>query len=103
MVKEYEVLILGSGRSGSLLAAVLARNGIKVALIDSGTHPRFAIGESTVPETTTNLKIMAQLFDVPEIGEFANFFSHRDKVGPSHGVKRGFSFCYHRPNQPHLP
>jgi FADH2 O2-dependent halogenase len=103
MVKQYEVVILGSGISGTLLAAVLARNGVKVALIDSGTHPRFVIGESTVPETTTNLKIMAKLFDVPEIGEFANFFVHRDKVGASHGVKRGFSFCYHRPNQEHVP
>jgi tetracycline 7-halogenase / FADH2 O2-dependent halogenase len=103
MVKEYEVVILGSGISGSLLAAVLSRNGVKTALIDSGTHPRFAIGESTVPETTTNLKIMSKLFDVPEIEEFANFFIHRDKVGPSHGVKRGFSFCYHREYQEHNP
>lgn len=103
MVQHYEVVILGSGISGSLLAAVLAKNGVKVALIDAGTHPRFAIGESTVPETTTNLKIMANLFDIPELAEFANFFIHRDKVGASHGVKRGFSFCYHRPHQPHVP
>lgn len=103
MVKQYEVVILGSGISGTLLAAVLTRNGVKVAVIDSGTHPRFVIGESTVPETTTNLKIMSKMFDVPEIGDFANFFLHRDKVGASHGVKRGFSFCYHRPERPHIP
>lgn len=103
MVKDYEVIILGSGISGTLLGAILARNGVKVAIIDSGTHPRFAIGEATVPETTTNLKIMARMFDVPEIGELANFFAHRDRVGSSHGIKRGFSFCYHHPNREHQP
>ena len=103
MVKEYEVVILGSGISGTLLAAILARHNVRVAVLDSGTHPRFAIGEATVPETTTNLKIMSRLYDVPEIGNMANFFDHRDGVGSSHGIKRGFSFCYHHDNQPHLP
>ncbi len=103
MSNNYEVVILGSGISGSLLAAVLAKNDIRVAIIDSGTHPRFAIGEATVPETTTNLKIMGRLFGLPEIAKLANFFDHRDCVGSSHGVKRGFSFCYHRDHQKHNP
>ncbi|MFT3776264.1 MAG: tryptophan 7-halogenase [Minicystis sp.] len=103
MSKNYEVIILGSGISGSLLAAVLARSNVRVAIIDSGTHPRFAIGEATVPETTTNLRIMGQLFDVPEIAQLGSFFEQRDRVGSSHGIKRGFSFCYHRDNQRHIP
>jgi FADH2 O2-dependent halogenase len=101
MSRNYEVVILGSGISGSLLGAVLARNGVRVAILDSGTHPRFAIGEATVPETTTNLKIMGTLFGVPEITKLGNFFSHRDEIGSSHGIKRGFTFCYHRDHEAH--
>ncbi len=101
MNKHYEVIILGSGISASLLATVLAKNGVSACMIDSGAHPRFAIGESTVPETTLNLKIMSELYGVPEIANFSNFFELRDNVGSSHGFKKGFSFCYHRENQKH--
>ena len=103
MANEYEVAILGSSISGTLLAAVLARHRVRVGVFDGGTHPRFAIGEATVPETTTHLRIMAQLFDVPEIERMASFFELRDGVGSSHGIKRGFSFCHHRERRPHLP
>jgi FADH2 O2-dependent halogenase len=103
MTKNYEVVILGSGISGSLLGAVLARNDVRVAILDSETHPRFAVGEATTPETTTHLKIMGRLFDVPEIEKLSSFFDQRDCVGSSHGIKRGFSFCYHRPGRRHLP
>lgn len=103
MKKQYEVIILGSGISGSLLATVLAKNNVSVCMLDSEVHPRFAIGESTVPETTLNLKIMSKLYDVPEIANFSNFFELRDRVGSSHGFKKGFSFCYHRENENHHP
>jgi len=103
MTKYYEVIVLGSGISGSLMGAVLARNNISVAIIDSGVHPRFAIGEATVPETTLNLQIMADLYDVPEIAYLGNFFNLRDHAGSSHGIKKGFSFCYHRENKLHIP
>jgi hypothetical protein len=36
----YDVAILGSGMAGGMLGAVLARNGVKVLLIDAGVHPR---------------------------------------------------------------
>jgi FADH2 O2-dependent halogenase len=46
---KFDVLILGSSFSGSLLAWLLARRGLRVALIDRDRHPRFAIGESSTP------------------------------------------------------
>ena len=52
---EYDVLILGSGLAGSLTAAILARHGAKVLLIDAAQHPRFAVGESTTPQTIGRL------------------------------------------------
>ena len=45
---RYHVAILGAGIAGSMLAAVLARNGVRVLLVDAATHPRFAVGESTI-------------------------------------------------------
>ena len=32
-----------------MLGAILARNGAKVVMLDSKAHPKFAIGESTIP------------------------------------------------------
>jgi 2-polyprenyl-6-methoxyphenol hydroxylase-like FAD-dependent oxidoreductase len=43
-------MILGSGLAGSISALCLASQGVKVALVDAGQHPRFAIGESMTPQ-----------------------------------------------------
>ena len=47
------IMIIGSGFGGSILAAILAKAGIRVMLVDHQSHPRFAIGESSTP--TANL------------------------------------------------
>jgi FADH2 O2-dependent halogenase len=101
MNDQYDAIILGSGIGGTLLATILARRDIRVALIDREQHPRFAIGEATVPETSLNLKMMSELYEVPEIAHLANFFDLRDQVGPTHGVKKGFTFCHHRHGERH--
>jgi len=41
----YDVAIIGTGIGGSTLAAVLARQGLKVIVFEAGAHPKFAIGE----------------------------------------------------------
>ena len=46
---QYDVIILGSGIGGSTLAAILARDGFRVLMIEKARHPRFALGESTLP------------------------------------------------------
>ena len=46
MNEQYDVAILGAGFEGSMLGTILACNGAKVVIIDAGTHPRFALGES---------------------------------------------------------
>lgn len=91
---KYDVAILGSGITGSSLAAILSRQGLRVAVFDSGEHPRFAIGESMILETSETLRAMAELFDVPELGFFASENCLR-LIGSSHGVKRHFGFVYH--------
>ena len=47
--RHFDVIVLGSGFGGSLLSAVLSREGLSVAVIDRHRHPRFAIGESSTP------------------------------------------------------
>ncbi|MGK7878139.1 MAG: NAD(P)/FAD-dependent oxidoreductase [Xenococcaceae cyanobacterium] len=91
----YDVAILGTGIGGTMLSAILARNGLRVVMLDGSTHPKFAIGESTTPDTSIRMKLMARRFGVPEIANLANFYKLRDKVSSGSGVKRGFSFLYH--------
>jgi halogenation protein CepH len=43
-------LVIGGGPAGSTVAALLARSGLMVALLERETFPRYHIGESLLPE-----------------------------------------------------
>ena len=101
--RTYDVAILGTGLGGTLLGAILAANGLDVLLLEQGVHPRFAIGESTIPETTVLLRLMARRYGVREIAHLSNFHATRAHVSPACGVKRNFSFHHHRPGEPNDP
>ncbi|WP_051370756.1 NAD(P)/FAD-dependent oxidoreductase [Streptomyces sp. 142MFCol3.1] len=92
----HDVAVLGAGIAGSILAAILSRNGVKTVLIDAGTHPRFAVGESTIPYTSVMLRILAARYGVPEIAHLSHFSTMRSKVSSNSGQKRNFGFVYHR-------
>src|SRR5262245_33564277 len=96
MNERYDVTILGAGIAGTILATILARHGLKVLVLEEAEHPKFAIGESTIPEFTLRVRLAALRFDVPELSHMTNFYDVRDRLGSSHGVKRAFSFVYHR-------
>src|ERR1700738_4622919 len=64
--EQFDVAILGAGFEGGMLGIILAYCGAKVVIIDAGTHPRFALGESTVRHTFRMIKIMAERYGVPE-------------------------------------
>ena len=98
----YDVAILGAGMAGGILGAVLARNGLRVLLIDAGVHPRFAVGESTIPYTSTMSKIIAERYQVPEVEALASFGAMR-RVSPMCGQKRNFGFVYHEEGRPQDP
>ena len=101
--KTYDVAILGTGIGGSMLGAILARHGAKVLLIDAGQHPRFAVGESTIPYTLLTLRILADRYDVPEIKALATFTDASRTIGNTFGVKKNFGFLLHHENQPQDP
>lgn len=99
----YDVTILGTGIAGSMLGAILARWGVKVLLIDASQHPRFAIGESTIPHTLLTLRTLAERYDVPEIKVLATFTDTRRTIGNTFGVKKHFGFLLHHVNEPQNP
>jgi len=47
--KEVDVLVIGAGPAGSIAAAILHKNGLKVQVIEKLLFPRFQIGESLLP------------------------------------------------------
>jgi flavin-dependent dehydrogenase len=55
-----DIVILGSGASGSALAMPLSRQGLRVVVVDKNPHPRFSIGESMVPTTTASFERIAK-------------------------------------------
>ena len=99
----YDVIIAGSGLAGSLLGSILARHEAKVLLIDAGRHPKFAIGESTVRDTTKMLAVLADAFDVPEIQSLSGYLEVDHKVSRRCGLKRNFGFTYHEEGQSQDP
>ncbi len=91
----YELAIIGGGIGGCMLAAAMAHNGVKVIVLEAGVHPKFAIGESMILETSEIMRSLALVFDVPELEYFsAEHFT--PIIGGTHGVKRHFSYMPHR-------
>ncbi|NOQ81380.1 MAG: NAD(P)-binding protein, partial [Methylophaga sp.] len=92
--QHYDIAIIGSGIAGSCLAAILAKHGKKVIVFEAKNHPRFAVGESMILETSETLRAMAQFYDIPELAYYSseNFLP---VIGYSHVVKRHFSFLHH--------
>jgi tetracycline 7-halogenase / FADH2 O2-dependent halogenase len=95
-----EVAIVGSGFVGSLLARVLTVLGYDVALLERGTHPRFAIGESTTPLANLSLERLAArygLADCHRLATHGRWLAHLPDV--RRGLKRGFTFYRHHPDE----
>lgn len=44
-----DVVVIGGGPAGSSVAALLARDGIQVTLLEKQKHPRHTVGESLIP------------------------------------------------------
>ena len=65
-MQRCEVVIVGSGFAGSLLARVLAVLGYDVVLLERGTHPRFAIGESTTPLANLSLERLGMRYGLAD-------------------------------------
>jgi len=101
VMRSCEVAIIGSGFAGSLLARVLAVLGYDVVLLERGTHPRFAIGESSTPLANLSLErlgIRYGLADCYHLATHGRWLAHFPEL--RRGLKRGFTFYRHHPDQP---
>jgi FADH2 O2-dependent halogenase len=101
---DCDLAILGSGFGGTLLALVARRLGLTVALLERGSHPRFAIGESSTPLADFKLAAIANHFGLDWLRPFAKYGpwqANYPHVGC--GLKRGFTFFRHEPLRPFTP
>jgi FADH2 O2-dependent halogenase len=97
---EADVAVVGSGFAGALVALALRRRGRSVVLIEQGRHPRFVIGESSTPLSNLLLEELAQRYDLPAIRAFSKWGTwQRTRPDVAVGLKRGFSFFFHRPDE----
>ena len=90
---NVDVAIVGSGPAGSTLAAILARRGVSVALIDRDDFPRDKLcGEFLSYDALPILDRLGVRFDAPAIGRCRVVARHRtyefDFPAPARGVSR---------------
>lgn len=86
---------------------IARRLGRSVALIEKGTHPRMAIGESSTPLSNLLLEELATRYDLPALRPLTKWGTwQRDYPDIAVGLKRGFTFHHHvlggaAPKSPH--
>lgn len=95
-MQTCDVLVIGSGFGGCLLAAALQQRGLSTIIVDRATHPRFAIGESSTPLADQTLQRMALDYDLPELIPLCRYATWK-KSWPdiTCGLKRGFTYLDH--------
>jgi FADH2 O2-dependent halogenase len=99
-----DLAIIGSGFGGTLTALILDRIGMRPVLIDSDSHPRLVLGESSTPLADMLLKSLAHKYCLPRIEPLAEFGTwQREYPHLACGLKRGFSYFGHVPGQPFQP
>ncbi|MDV6034027.1 MAG: FAD-dependent oxidoreductase [Phycisphaera sp. RhM] len=97
MSQRFDVAIIGSGFSGSILARILASRGRRVALLDAAKHPRFAIGESSTPIADLLLRRLGQQYGLADLENLSAYGRWRQTLPElACGMKRGFSYFDHR-------
>lgn len=98
---DADVAVVGSGFAGSLVTLALLRQGRRVALVERGRHPRFAIGESSTPLANLLLEQLADRYRLPGVRVFSKWGTwRRARPDVAVGLKRGFTFVFHREGEP---
>lgn len=102
--ERHDVVIAGSGFAATILARVLRRAGRDVLVVERGRHPRFALGESSTPLAAIALERLAARWDLPDLADLGTWGRWRRRLPElGRGLKRGFTFWFHRPGEPWRP
>lgn len=97
---SVDIAVIGAGFGGSLAALLLHRIGFRVVLLERGSHPRFALGESSTPTADLVLRDLARQYDLPFLGTISRYGEWQQAFPDVvRGPKRGFSYFYHRPEE----
>jgi FADH2 O2-dependent halogenase len=98
---DVDLVVVGSGFGGSLLAMVARRTGLRVALVERGQHPRFAIGESASPLAGVLIEQIADRYGLHRIRPLAAYGPwRRTYPDVTCGLKRGFTYFVHEAGRP---
>jgi tetracycline 7-halogenase / FADH2 O2-dependent halogenase len=98
---SFDVAVVGSGFAGALLAIVCRRLGRSVVLLERGTHPRFAIGESSSPLANLLLEELCDRYSLDAVEPLCSWGSWQKRYPEiACGLKRGFTFYGHGPGKP---
>ncbi len=93
---NFDLVVIGSGFAGSLISTILSKAGLRVALIDKGRHPRFAIGESSTPIANMILRDLSIKYNLDYLMPLCRFGTWREHYPDINvGMKRGFSYLNH--------
>ena len=66
-MRQFDVVVIGSGFAGSLLGLILVKQGLSVLIIDRAAHPRFAIGESSTPAADFILESLCEQYQLSSL------------------------------------
>ena len=93
---HHDLAIIGAGFGGSITALIAKQIGMNPVLIEQGTHPRFAIGESSTPQADIALAKIAETFDLPRLRPLSKYGSWKETYPKLNcGAKRGFTYIHH--------
>jgi tetracycline 7-halogenase / FADH2 O2-dependent halogenase len=101
---DFDLAVVGSGFGGSVLAMIARRLGLRVMLLERGSHPRFAIGESASPLAGILIEQLADRYDLPRLRPLSAHGTWR-RAYPQVvcGLKRGFTYFKHEGGSRYRP
>ena len=96
-----QLVVVGGGFAGAILARVARAQGHDVTLVERGVHPRFALGESSTPLAAIALERLATRYGLDDLRVLAAHGRWRERLPEvRRGLKRGFTFYRHETGVP---